>query len=51
MIWATHQAHHSSEYFNYATALREVEQQRGDLMMASLPLGVPPWMVFFPASR
>ena len=22
LVWATHQAHHSSEYFNFATALR-----------------------------
>ncbi|GAC54467.1 sterol desaturase family protein, partial [Gordonia amicalis] len=23
IVWATHQAHHSSEYFNFATALRQ----------------------------
>jgi len=24
LIWATHQAHHSSQYFNFATALRQL---------------------------
>jgi len=49
LIWATHQAHHSSEYFNYATALRQKWNNSGEILMwLPLPLlGVPPWMVFF----
>ena len=30
LIWATHQAHHSSEYFNFATALRQKWNNSGD---------------------
>ena len=49
LVWATHQAHHSSRYFNFATALRQKWNNSGELVMwAPLPLlGVPPWMVFF----
>lgn len=49
LVWATHQAHHSSRYFNFATALRQKWNNSGELIMwAPLPLlGVPPWMVFF----
>ncbi|MCK0174030.1 sterol desaturase family protein [Mycolicibacterium sp. F2034L] len=49
LIWATHQAHHSSEYFNFATALRQKWNNSGEILMwIPLPLlGVPPWMVFF----
>jgi sterol desaturase/sphingolipid hydroxylase (fatty acid hydroxylase superfamily) len=48
LIWATHQAHHSSQYFNFATALRQKWNISGDVVLrALLPLfGVPPWMVF-----
>lgn len=48
VVWATHQAHHSSRYFNFATALRQKWNNSGELVMwAPLPmLGVPPWMVF-----
>lgn len=48
-IWATHQAHHSSQYFNLATALRQKWNNSGEVLMwIPLPLlGVPPWMVFF----
>ena len=48
LIWATHQAHHSSQYFNFATALRQKWNNSGEIFMrAPLPLlGVPPWMVF-----
>lgn len=48
LIWATHQAHHSSRYFNFATALRQKWNNSGEII-AWLPLpmlGVPPWMVF-----
>ncbi|PIB76602.1 sterol desaturase family protein [Mycolicibacterium brumae] len=49
LVWATHQAHHSSEYFNYATALRQKWNNSGEILIwLPLPLlGVPPWMVFF----
>ncbi|MGE2835874.1 sterol desaturase family protein [Mycobacterium sp. SMC-4] len=49
LVWATHQAHHSSEYFNFATALRQKWNNSGEIVMwLPLPLlGVPPWMVFF----
>ena len=48
LIWATHQAHHSSRYFNFATALRQKWNNTGEIIMwVPLPLlGVPPWMVF-----
>ena len=48
LFWATHQAHHSSQYFNLATALRQKWNISGDVLLrALLPmLGVPPWMVF-----
>lgn len=48
IIWATHQAHHSSEYFNFATALRQKWNNSAEIVMwLPLPLlGVPPWMVF-----
>jgi sterol desaturase/sphingolipid hydroxylase (fatty acid hydroxylase superfamily) len=49
LIWAAHQAHHSSEYFNFATALRQKWNNSGEILMwIPLPLlGLPPWMVFF----
>ncbi|MGE2735093.1 sterol desaturase family protein [Mycolicibacterium vaccae] len=49
VVWATHQAHHSSEYYNFATALRQKWNNSGEILMwLPLPLlGVPPWMVFF----
>ena len=48
LIWATHQSHHSSEYFNFATALRQKWNNSGEILMwIPLPLlGIPPWMVF-----
>ncbi|MFS0896163.1 sterol desaturase family protein [Mycolicibacterium litorale] len=48
LVWATHQAHHSSEYYNFATALRQKWNNSGEIVMwLPLPLlGVPPWMVF-----
>ena len=48
LVWATHQAHHSSRYFNFATALRQKWNNSGELITwIPLPLlGVPPWMVF-----
>jgi sterol desaturase/sphingolipid hydroxylase (fatty acid hydroxylase superfamily) len=49
LIWATHQAHHSSEYFNFATALRQKWNiSAAVLMWIPLPLlGIPPALVFF----
>lgn len=48
LVWATHQAHHSSEYFNFATALRQKwNNSAGLVMWLPLPLlGVPPAVVF-----
>ena len=48
LVWATHQAHHSSRYYNFATALRQKWNNSGEILMwIPLPLlGVPPWMVF-----
>ncbi len=48
LVWATHQAHHSSRYFNFATALRQKWNNSGEILIwIPLPLlGVPPWMVF-----
>ncbi|WP_232679136.1 sterol desaturase family protein [Nocardioides sp. R-C-SC26] len=49
LLWATHQAHHSSEYFNFATALRQKWNNSAELVVwLPLPLlGVPPALVFF----
>ncbi|UZF56424.1 sterol desaturase family protein [Gordonia polyisoprenivorans] len=48
LVWATHQAHHSSEYFNFATALRQKWNISAALVMwLPLPfLGIPPAVVF-----
>ncbi|GFG69654.1 C-5 sterol desaturase [Mycolicibacter senuensis] len=48
LIWATHQAHHSSRYYNLATALRQKWNNSGEILLwIPLPLlGIPPWMVF-----
>lgn len=48
LVWATHQAHHSSQYFNFATALRQKWNNSGEILIwIPLPLlGIPPWMVF-----
>ena len=48
LVWATHQAHHSSEYFNFATALRQKwNNSMGIIMWLPLPfLGIPPAVVF-----
>ena len=49
VLWAMHQAHHSSEMFNYTTALRQKWNPWGELLFwVPLPLlGMPPWMIFF----
>jgi sterol desaturase/sphingolipid hydroxylase (fatty acid hydroxylase superfamily) len=48
LVWATHQAHHSSEYFNFTTALRQKWNNSHELVVwLPLPLlGVPPALVF-----
>ncbi|MEZ0381790.1 MULTISPECIES: sterol desaturase family protein [Mycobacteriaceae] len=48
LVWATHQAHHSSQYYNLATALRQKWNNSGEILLwIPLPLlGIPPWMVF-----
>jgi sterol desaturase/sphingolipid hydroxylase (fatty acid hydroxylase superfamily) len=48
LMWATHQAHHSSQYFNFATALRQKWNNSGEILMwIPLPLlGIAPWIVF-----
>ncbi|MGA8988238.1 sterol desaturase family protein [Aeromicrobium sp.] len=47
--WAGHQAHHSSIYFNFSTALRQKWNQWFEVLIwLPLPLlGVPPWMIYF----
>lgn len=47
--WAGHQAHHSSVYFNFSTALRQKWNQWFEVVVwLPLPLlGVPPWMIYF----
>jgi sterol desaturase/sphingolipid hydroxylase (fatty acid hydroxylase superfamily) len=49
VLWAMHQAHHSSVHFNYTTALRQKWNPWGELLFwVPLPLlGIPPWMIFF----
>lgn len=49
IAWATHQAHHSSEYFNFSTALRQKWNNSAELIVwLPLPtLGVPPALIFF----
>lgn len=49
IMWAGHQAHHNSLYFNYSTALRQKWNPWFELLFwVPLPLlGVPPWMIFF----
>ncbi|MEJ9078165.1 sterol desaturase family protein [Gordonia malaquae] len=48
LVWATHQAHHSSEYYNFATALRQKWNPTMSLIIwLPLPaLGIPPAVVF-----
>jgi len=47
--WAAHQAHHSSEYMNFATALRQKWNPWWELVFwLPLPfLGVAPWAIYF----
>lgn len=46
--WAAHQAHHSSEYFNFGTALRQKWNPwfEGVAWMPLPFLGFPPWLIY-----
>ncbi|TCJ24124.1 sterol desaturase family protein [Nocardioides jejuensis] len=46
--WAAHQAHHSSEYFNFGTALRQKWNPWSEaIFWLPLPLlGFEPWMIY-----
>jgi sterol desaturase/sphingolipid hydroxylase (fatty acid hydroxylase superfamily) len=48
VVWAAHQAHHSSEYFNFSTALRQKWHQWFEVLIwIPLPLlGFPPWLIY-----
>jgi sterol desaturase/sphingolipid hydroxylase (fatty acid hydroxylase superfamily) len=48
ILWAAHQAHHSSERFNLSTAVRQKWNPWWELLVwTPLPLlGMPPWMIF-----
>ena len=48
VLWAAHQAHHSSQFFNLSTALRQKWNPWFELICwTPLPLlGMPPWMIF-----
>lgn len=48
VIWAAHQSHHSSEYFNYSTALRQKWNLWFEtLVWLPLPLlGMPPALIY-----
>jgi sterol desaturase/sphingolipid hydroxylase (fatty acid hydroxylase superfamily) len=48
LMWAAHQAHHNSVYFNLTTAVRQKWNPWFELLFwVPLPLlGVPPWMIF-----
>jgi sterol desaturase/sphingolipid hydroxylase (fatty acid hydroxylase superfamily) len=49
LLWAAHQAHHSSQRFNLSTAVRQKWNPWWELLIwVPLPiLGMPPWMIFF----
>ncbi|HKC28432.1 MAG TPA: sterol desaturase family protein [Jatrophihabitans sp.] len=48
ILWAAHQAHHSSQRFNLSTAVRQKWNPWWELLVwIPLPLlGLPPWMIF-----
>jgi sterol desaturase/sphingolipid hydroxylase (fatty acid hydroxylase superfamily) len=48
VLWAAHQAHHSSQRFNLSTAVRQKWNPWWELLVwIPLPLlGLPPWMIF-----
>lgn len=52
LLWASHVVHHSSQYYNFSTALRQTWTPFGGLpFWAPLALlGVPPWAIFLQQS-
>ena len=48
IMWAGHQAHHNSQFFNLTTAVRQKWNPWFELLFwVPLPLlGVPPWLIF-----
>ncbi|TAM89679.1 MAG: sterol desaturase family protein [Jatrophihabitans sp.] len=48
LLWAAHQAHHSSRRFNLSTAVRQKWNPWWELIVwIPLPLlGIPPWLIF-----
>ncbi len=52
LLWASHVVHHSSQYFNFSTALRQTWTPFGSLPFWAplVLLGVPPWAVFLQQS-
>ena len=48
VFWASHVVHHSSQYFNLSTALRQtwVPMTYFPFWMPLALLGFPPWMIF-----
>jgi sterol desaturase/sphingolipid hydroxylase (fatty acid hydroxylase superfamily) len=52
LLWASHVVHHSSQYFNFSTALRQTWTPFGSIPFY-LPLalvGFPPWLLFLAQS-
>uniref|UniRef100_A0A915KCI2 Fatty acid hydroxylase domain-containing protein n=1 Tax=Romanomermis culicivorax TaxID=13658 RepID=A0A915KCI2_ROMCU len=47
-LWALHQIHHNSEYFNFSTALRQgmIQQFTGTIFYSSLAFFIPPQLIF-----
>ncbi len=52
ILWASHVVHHSSQRYNFSTALRQTWTPFGSLMFWAplVLLGVPPWAVFLQQS-
>jgi len=48
LVWAAHQAHHSSEYFNFSVAMRQKWNQWFEMLIwLPLPLlGMPPALIY-----
>ena len=47
LLWAGHQVHHSSEHYNFSTALRQKWTPYFELLFWSVLalFGIPPWMI------
>ncbi len=52
ILWASHVVHHSSQRYNFSTALRQTWTPFGSLMFWAplVLLGVPPWAIFLQQS-